>query len=100
MDFISDEERAAHSERRIMIYNQIQMVLGGQDPLAAIAALCDALAVTVVQVCGADRAASQNLFDRLAPDIKRSVDNNLDLVREQMELSAKLGAASRVAGIA
>lgn len=94
MDFISEEERVAHTENRIDIYNQIQMIIAGTDQVAAVSAICDALSVAVVQICAADREKSHALLDTLFPSIKRCADNNLDLVAEQI----KLAAAARIAG--
>jgi hypothetical protein len=99
MDFVSEDERQSHAERRIAIYNRLQTALAGSEPLAAVEAVCDTLAVAVVQICGAERQASQDLLDKLFPSIKRCADNNLDLVAEQMKLNAAANAAARNAGI-
>lgn len=84
MDFISEEERQAHSERRDKLYNALQKLIAGHDLPTAIEAACDNLAVMCVMLSGADRAAAHSILDRLMPGMKRHADNNLDRVAEQM----------------
>ena len=99
MDSICQEEHQNHIERRIELFNRIQSTLGGADAIAAVEAILDSLAVAIVHVCAADRTASHELIDKLVPDLKRCADNNLDLVREQMERMIGLTRSARAAGV-
>ncbi len=83
MEFETDDERNTRNAARVGLFNQIQMILGGHAVEVAIPAICDVLAVAVTQATGADRHAAHKLLDGLMPDMKRSIDNNLDLVIEQ-----------------
>jgi hypothetical protein len=89
----TEEDRQANIAQRTEIYNDLQMVLAGHNALPALQAICDCLAVTVVMLTKSKRDDAHDLLDRLLPDLKRTADNNLDLVAEQMARSFPGGAA-------
>ncbi len=84
---LTDQEQV----QRDVIYNQLMQTIAGANPLPAIMAVADVLAVAVVDLVDSDREKAHDTLDRLLPGMKMTADNNLDRMAEEKQLSARRG---------